>query len=107
MLGWLASRGIVQKAMWRVVGDAYEWRAHKIAGRHAVDCGRAEVGRGSRAANDCALTAFLKGQPFRVRYDIQGIDSDVSAGLARGEDGRMFALMFDGDPNGRGGTSLP
>jgi hypothetical protein len=40
-----------------------------------------------------------------VRYDLQGIDSDVSAGLVYTPERKLYGLVFDGDPAGRGGTS--
>ncbi|MGA3056219.1 MAG: hypothetical protein ABSD63_18585 [Candidatus Korobacteraceae bacterium] len=40
-----------------------------------------------------------------MRYDLQGIDSDVSAGLVYTPEGKLYGLVFDGDPSGQGGTS--
>jgi hypothetical protein len=96
----------VRRAILRAAGDAYDWKAWELVGSGAVNCGRVEVGTGSRAANECTMKAFLTGRPFRVRYDLQGYDSDISAGLVRAGDGRMYAISFDGDPWGKGGTSL-
>jgi hypothetical protein len=36
---------------------------------------------------------------------LQGIDSDVSAGLVYTPEGKLYGLVFDGDPLGQGGTS--
>jgi hypothetical protein len=56
-------------------------------------------------ATKCALKAFGEKQPFRVRYDLRGIDSDVSAGLVYTPEGKLYGLTFDGDPQGQRGTS--
>lgn len=40
-----------------------------------------------------------------MRYDLQGFDSDVSAGLVYTPEGKLYGLEFDGDPFGQGGTS--
>jgi hypothetical protein len=88
------------------IGDAMEWRSRWLAGRHGVDCGRVRIGGDPRAATACALQAQAEGKPFRVRYDIMGIDSAVAGGVVRTPDGRLYGLSFDGNPTGAGGTSL-
>jgi hypothetical protein len=52
------------------------------------------------------MKAFLTDKAFRIRYDLQGYESDISAGLVRAKGGRMYTIRFDGDPWGKGGTSL-
>ena len=87
------------------LGDAWERLSLQLAGPGARDCGRVRVHGNPTAASDCGLTAFRLGKPFRVRYDLQGIDSNVSAGLVYTPEGKLYGLVFDGDPLGRGGTS--
>ena len=89
----------------RTSGDAWESQSLKLGGPHAIDCGRVRVRGNPKAANECAVKAFREGSPFRVRYDLQGIDSDVSAGLVYTPEGGLYGLVFDGDPSGQGGTS--
>jgi hypothetical protein len=85
--------------------DAMEEGSRKLVGTNAVDCGRVTLGKDPKTATDCALNAFRTNRPFRVRYDLRGIDSDVSAGLLRADDGKLYAMSFDGDPMGGGGVS--
>lgn len=85
--------------------DAMEKRTSRMAGPKAVDCGHVDASKSPKDATDCAQGAFLQHKPFRVRYDLQGIDSDVAAGLVLTPQGKLFAIFFDGDPYGGGGTS--
>jgi hypothetical protein len=71
-----------------------------------IDCGRVRIGGDPGPATDCALAAFEEKRAFLIRYDLQGIDSDVAIGLVGTPDGSVKALLFDGDPHGQGGTSL-
>jgi hypothetical protein len=87
-------------------GDAMERRGRQLATMGAINCGRVGIRGDPKKATDCALAANSAGAPFRIRYDIQGIDSSVAGGFARTPDGRLFALSFDGDPWGGGGTSF-
>jgi len=86
-------------------GDDWERQSRKLSGPHATNCGRVGVRGNPKAATECALKAFREGKPFRVRYDLQGIDSAVSAGLVYTPEGKLYGLDFDGDPAGGGGTS--
>lgn len=87
-------------------GDAMERRSRELATMGSVNCGRVGIRGDPKEATKCALGANSAGVPFRIRYDIQGIDSSVAGGFARTPDGQLFALSFDGDPWGGGGTSL-
>ena len=97
--------GRVEAFAVHTLGDTWERQSRKLAGTHAVDCGRVRAHRSPDAATACALRAFHDSKPFRVRYDLRGIDSDVSAGLVYTPEGTMYGLVFDGDPEGQGGTS--
>lgn len=90
----------------RVFGDSMDWRSHRMMGWRGIDCGTVKIGTDPAAATDCALQAQSQGKAFRVRYNIQGIDSDVAGGIVRTTSGELYALSFDGDPSGGGRTSL-
>jgi hypothetical protein len=75
--------------------DAMEEGSRKLAGPKAIDCGRVGIHQDPKLATDCALSAFKAGKPFRVRYDLQGIDSSVAAGLIRTPDGKLYGMVFD------------
>jgi hypothetical protein len=46
------------------------------------------------------MTAFRNNQPFRARYDIQGLDSVVSISIVREKNGRLFLLSLDDESHG-------
>ena len=85
--------------------DAMEEGSRKLMGQRGTDCGRVHIRQSPENANDCGLRAFKSGNPFRVRYDLQGIDSAVAEGVLRASDGKLYKTMFDGDPMGGGGIS--
>jgi hypothetical protein len=89
-----------------VIGDAWDHDSRRLAGWRAVECGRVLTQTDPVPATNCALQAFWEKKPFRLRYDLQGIDSQVSAGVVGTPDGRVFFLSFDGDPYGGGGVSI-
>src|SRR5260370_42593924 len=84
----------------RVTGDAMDWRSHYSAGLFSTNCGRVRIRKDPTKATECALKANSEGRPFRVVYDIQGIDSTVAGGIVRKSDGKLLALQFDGCPSG-------
>jgi hypothetical protein len=85
--------------------DLLEIRASQLAGPNAVDCGRVAPRGDTKKATDCALAANKAGKPFRVRYDLQGIDSYVGVAMVRLPDGTVEALSYDSDPMGGGGRA--
>lgn len=98
-------RSRVESFALHTFGDAWERQSGKLSGSNAIDCGRVRVRGNPEASTECAFRAFREGKPFRVRYDLRGIDSAVSAGLVYTPEGKLYGLFFDGDPYGHGGTS--
>jgi hypothetical protein len=82
------------------LGDAWEREIRNLGGPNAIDCGRVWIHENRRIATDCAPKALWERGPFRVRYDLQGIDSDVSAGLFYTPKAELYAVEFDGNPSG-------
>jgi hypothetical protein len=82
--------------------DLLEQESRKLVGTDAVDCGRVPIAGDPKAASDCALTAQNKGKPFRVRYDIPGIDSFLAVAMVRTPIGTVSVLQYDSDPSGGG-----
>jgi hypothetical protein len=80
-----------------------EQESRLLMGKQGVDCGRVEVRNDPKAATECALKAPSEGKPFRVRYDLMGIDSEVSGGMVRTPSGQLYAISFDSDSNGATG----
>ena len=89
-----------------IVGDAMDRQSRHLMGPSGIDCGTVKVHADPKAATDCALEAQAEGKPFRVRYDVMGYDSEVAGGIVRTREGKLYALSFDGDISGQGGTSL-
>jgi len=87
-------------------GDGMERKLKNISGSTAVDCGRVKVDEAPQQASQCVMDAFSSHKPFRVRYDIRGIDTALAAGLAQAQDGKIYALSFMGNTDGSGRTSL-
>lgn len=70
-------------------------RLRLLAGDNALNCGIVEVRQDPIPASDCAQKALSAKQPFVVRYNLQGIDSAVSVGLARDSSGHVYGVEFD------------
>jgi hypothetical protein len=85
--------------------DLLEQQSKGLAGRDAVDCGRVAIDGDPKVATECALAAQDAGKPFRVRYDIRGVDSFVAVGVVRTPIGTVGALQYDSDPAGGGGRA--
>jgi len=80
--------------------DQLDYKMVELAGVRAVNCGRVPLHGDTKAANDCALRALSGKRPFRVRYDLQGIDSEVAYALVRTPGGRLNEIDFDSDISG-------
>ena len=74
----------------------------RLAGPHAIDCGRVSLNGDPKAATKCALLAQKAGKPFRVRYDLHGIDSETALATVRSPEGTVCRLLYDSDPFGGG-----
>jgi hypothetical protein len=85
--------------------DLMEKRSQDLSGMGSTDCGTVGINQNPELATKCALHAFWQAEPFRVRYDLMGIDSSVAEGIVGSPGGRVYALSFDGDPAGHEGTS--
>ena len=64
-------------------------------GGSALNCGSVGIRQNPDSASDCALSAFAHRSPFYVRYNLQGIDSEVSAGLAGDAAGNVYFVEYD------------
>jgi hypothetical protein len=106
VLLWLLMTGRAEEGMSFIFGDAMDWRSRSLAGWNAVNCGTVSTHGDPAGATSCALKAQSVGRPFRVRYNIIGMDSDIAAGLVRTPDGHLYGIGFNGNIFGQGGTSL-
>jgi len=71
-----------------------------VVGDNAEDCGFAERGEDASSVDECVISAFEGGRPFMARYFLQGIDSQLVAGLAGDDAGNVTSLLWDSDPSG-------
>ena len=102
---FIDSMGIMYPVTW-AIGDAMDWESHYLAGLRSVNCGRVKVRADAFLATQCALQADAKAKPFRVIYNIQGIDSIVAGGIVRTPSAKLLALSYDGCPSGCGFSLL-
>src|SRR5262244_3259128 len=72
--------------------EVMDRRLQQLAGPHALNCGHVKVKKSPTKATSCAQRAFKRGQPFYVRYDFKGIDSDLAGGLASDGQGNLFEV---------------
>ncbi len=65
------------------------------------DCGHIEIGdeAGLMAARTCVQTALTDSRPFRVIFEVQGIDSKIVRGYAA-DASMLYSYHYDGDPSG-------
>jgi hypothetical protein len=82
--------------------DRLQIESKRLAGPNAIDCGEVKINGDPKAATQCAVGAQKAGRPFRVRYDLMGIDSSVALAIVRTPTGTVGALMYDSDPSGGG-----
>src|ERR1035437_1851852 len=82
-----------------------EKQSRQLAGPNALDCGRGAPRAEPKKATDCALAVNKAGKPFRIRYDMRGIDSFVAVAFVRLPDGTVEDLSYDSDPAGGGGRA--
>jgi hypothetical protein len=83
--------------------DFLERHSQRMAGPNGIDCGRVLIGGDPTRATKCALRAQAKMTPFRVRYDLRGVDSSVAIAMVRTPAGSLVAMSYDSDPSGGGG----
>jgi hypothetical protein len=83
--------------------DFLERHSQRLAGPSGIDCGRVSIRGDPTRATKCALRAQADTKPFRVRYDLHGVDSSVAVAMVRTPAGSLSALAYDSDPSGGGG----
>jgi len=82
--------------------DKLEIESKRLAGLGAIDCGRVKIQSDPKDATACAIGAQKAAKPFRIRYDLQGIDSLVAVAIVRTPSGTVGSLTYDSDPSGGG-----
>ena len=68
---------------------------HGDSAGNRVNCGWIDIRENPNPASDCALSAFAHKVPFYVRYNLQGIDSRVSIGVAGEASGKLYIVEYD------------
>jgi hypothetical protein len=82
--------------------DRLEIESKRLAGPGAIDCGRVKINGDPKVATQCAIGAQKAAKPFRVLYDLQGIDSAAAIAIVRTDIGTVGTLTYDSDPSGGG-----
>ena len=77
-------------------------RIQTLVGRRAIDCWRVAHHGDRTESTVCTVRASKGNQPFSVRYDRGGIDSDVETAIVRSKNGRFIRLEYDSDVRGSG-----
>jgi len=85
--------------------DLLNSQSKQMMGPSGIDCGSVSIRENPKDATECALGAQKAGEPFRVLYYLQGIDSFVGVAIVRTPDGAVIALQYDSDPMGGGGRA--
>lgn len=68
---------------------------HVKAGARSRNCGLVGIKDSFFKSTDCGLKAFSSHQPFFLVYRLQGIDSEVSVGVAYAKSGEGYVALFD------------
>ncbi len=79
-------RSLIGKKLWFLAGQGAPFTRN---------CGHVGIGGNADEATACAITASTEKVPFYVRYDLQGIDSAVSAGFAGDLSGKIYFVEYD------------
>src|SRR6266436_2062015 len=75
-----------------VTGDRLDWATWRLAS-NATNCGRVRAeDRNAGQTSNCVLSAVRERRPFRVRYDMIGIDASPSISLVGTPDGHVYEL---------------
>jgi hypothetical protein len=82
-----------------VTGDRLDWATWRLAS-NATNCGRVRFDDpDARQASKCVLSVVRERRPFRVRYDMIGIDARPSISLVGAPDGRVYELSSSTSAN--------
>jgi hypothetical protein len=73
----------------------------KLAGSNAVNCGRVNESRDPGLGVGCAIQAGQSGRAYFLIIDHQGIDSQISTGVARNTGGGKHVVSYDSSPCGQ------
>lgn len=101
-LSLLGVGAVAVVALWRHAHLDLEGHIRGLVGPQAVDCGYVPAGQDKARADSCALLEFRSLRPFSVRYQRNGIDSQIEWVFLRAQDGRLLWLRYDSDTSGSG-----
>ena len=78
-----------------------------LSGPDARDCGTYSLAQPRASGIACAQEAIATGTPYRVAFELQGVDSDIWEGAARDRAGTHASLFLDSDVTGGAPTPDP
>jgi hypothetical protein len=82
--------------------DKLEIESRRLAGPGAIDWAESRLRAIRKTQQNVQWGAQKAAKPFRIRYDLQGIDSLVAVAIVRTPSGTVGALTYDSDPSGGG-----
>jgi hypothetical protein len=89
------------------------YRLAELAGKGAVDCGRAVTNEQNKQQSVCALEAFNAKQAFFVQYKTKGTDAISEVGIAFDSKGTLFSVgtiswspLYGGHESGKYSTDI-
>jgi hypothetical protein len=85
--------------------DAFKSALIELAGPHATECGHESLGADQSSAVECAQAEVAAGRSFWVAVQVEGVDSILWRGAARGPTGAAWLVTFDSDVHGGGANS--
>ena len=102
---------VLLKALQPAESEVMDQRLAILAGKDAINCGSSPVKGNPEGVNRCARDAFRRHKAFYVRYWFQGIDAEISDGLAFDGSGAGYGVVFDSmgfsDEGLKKGASMP
>jgi len=80
--------------------EKYVETLRDLAGPNGQPCGLVRLGEDRSSALSCGSAALQSGKAFWIAVQVQGVDSRVFVGLARGPKGDAWRSLWDSDVTG-------
>jgi len=75
-------------------------RVDAVAGSDATNCGHIKRGTDPSQALTCLSELITIKRPFKVAFDVQGVDSQIALAVAKSANGPVTLLRYDSNPGG-------
>lgn len=93
---WLDAQSLIVR-LWPppTTGQVEHKQLRQIAGWLSLDCGHVRYREDADGAITCARDALRARRPFYVAFDVRGIDSHGTTGLAANSEGTVYQVETD------------